>query len=144
MSTNSNGKGHPTKVKEGTGKSEDDPHDLLCDGSSLMDELSPAHVELANKLLQGDRRALSRAITLVESSRAVDQSASERLLSYLLVKKPAVLGGLPDASKEKKTDEGEDDSGGIMKENTRSETRQGQKKDLSDKMILPRNKPTVR
>jgi LAO/AO transport system kinase len=42
--------------------------------------------ELAEKVLTGDRRALARAITLVESTRPIDQQAAEALLSSLLAR----------------------------------------------------------
>lgn len=43
-----------------------------------------ADTDLASALRQGDRRALARAITLVESTRAQDRETAEALLSSLL------------------------------------------------------------
>lgn len=40
--------------------------------------------DLADRLLKGDRRALARAITLVESNHAADQAAAETLLQAIL------------------------------------------------------------
>jgi LAO/AO transport system kinase len=44
------------------------------------------HKEIAKAVLAGDRRALARAITLVESTRAVDQRAAEALLASVLAR----------------------------------------------------------
>lgn len=41
---------------------------------------------MAKAVLAGDRRALARAITLVESTRAIDQRAAEALLSSILAR----------------------------------------------------------
>lgn len=41
---------------------------------------------MAEAVLAGDRRALARAITLVESTRAIDQRAAEALLSSILTR----------------------------------------------------------
>ncbi|HEX3774230.1 MAG TPA: methylmalonyl Co-A mutase-associated GTPase MeaB, partial [Polyangiaceae bacterium] len=59
--------------------------------------------ELAHAVHNGDRRALAKAITLVESTRAEDRDAARTLLSLLLpVAKPGIrLGvtGVPGAGK---------------------------------------------
>src|SRR5690606_27660274 len=59
--------------------------------------------DLSERLLQGDRRALSKAITLIESTRAEDREGTERLLRDIL---PATgkasrvgLSGTPGAGK---------------------------------------------
>src|SRR5690349_10954965 len=44
------------------------------------------HKEIAKAVLAGDRRALARAITLVESTRAIDQRAAEALLASVLAR----------------------------------------------------------
>jgi len=44
------------------------------------------HKDVAAAVLAGDRRALARAITLVESTRAIDQKATEALLSSILAR----------------------------------------------------------
>src|SRR5579872_2662241 len=45
-----------------------------------------SHKDMAEAVLIGDRRALARAITLVESTRATDQQAAEALLSSILAR----------------------------------------------------------
>lgn len=52
-----------------------------------MTELSPEYKQLADDLLAGDRYALSRAITLVESSTHQHREQSNHLLSYCLTKR---------------------------------------------------------
>lgn len=44
----------------------------------------PKHAELAERVLAGDRAAIARAITLVESRRADHRAGAQRLLSVLL------------------------------------------------------------
>lgn len=45
---------------------------------------STPHKQIAEALLAGDRRAMGRAITLVESTRPIDQKAAETLLASVL------------------------------------------------------------
>ena len=60
-------------------------------------------LELSNKLIQGDRRSLARAITLVESTRPEDGEAAQRLLKTLLPKTGRSIrigiSGVPGAGK---------------------------------------------
>ena len=49
-------------------------------------QTSTPHKQMAEALLAGDRRAMSRAITLVESTRPVDQKAAEALLASVLTR----------------------------------------------------------
>jgi LAO/AO transport system kinase len=52
--------------------------------SPAVDELAAAVDELAAKLRAGERAALARAITLVESRRPADRAAADRLLKLIL------------------------------------------------------------
>lgn len=47
---------------------------------------STPHKQIAEALLAGDRRAMARAITLVESTRPIDQKAAEALLASVLTR----------------------------------------------------------
>jgi LAO/AO transport system kinase len=62
-----------------------------------------AHDQLAERVLQGDRRALARAITLIESRRADHQEQAESLLERLLPSTGAAIrlgiSGTPGAGK---------------------------------------------
>jgi LAO/AO transport system kinase len=63
----------------------------------------PATSELADAVAAGDRRALARAITLIESTRPADQAKAEQLLSDLLPRSGGSLrlgiSGAPGAGK---------------------------------------------
>ena len=64
--------------------------------------------ELAGALRSGDRRALAKAITLVESSRTVDRAAARELLSMLGAARAGTrrigVTGVPGAGKSTRID----------------------------------------
>src|ERR1051326_1112724 len=69
----------------GTSVLRDAKHRTRLENGRIMTRAKvKAEADLASALRSGDRRALARAITLVESTKAADRAAAGRLLSSLL------------------------------------------------------------